>query len=564
MMRKHYLLPLALALWACSENGGNNDVAGGPGSETTNGIVAYTSGGSAPFASVALRKVDHMAATAEPENALVQADAYADAEGRFSLQIPEEGEFRLTVVGEGSAYSRVISAAGFADVDSVELVATSSMTGVVDIPEGSQMVWVGVLGTDILVRSDANGSFVLPTLPSNDSLQLYVVNEAFDEVLQKTEKVVLKPYQTEIRNFQKRDTSAVDTGDVEVPEDTVRKVVLLLEDGAAASYATVSLRSVSASAEDYVVQNTVALADLRADVDGRFAMEWPVVGDFRLTAISGNSAFSREFSAAALAKIDTLRLEPTSTVSSKVTLKSNEDFAWVGVYGLDILVKTSASGAYVLPNLPATDSLSLYFAYADGSKIYTETVIKPQSSGIQYLSPSMVLQDFEGDAPGWYLSVDTLKKGSIIEPPSVVEGIVYDKDLKSKVFHGQYTLADDDWAWALLGTDLYPSFGKSAEIWSFASVDSVEFYAKGDGEIRLALENWALAGPKAASDWIPLKAQWKRIVLKPTELCVNSSERVDCIGAWDSVKNHVKQLTIFVRGGEEFFVDDIRIHGVLF
>ena len=59
MIRQHFLLPLfslsVAGLVACSNN---NDVAGGPGSITTNGI-AMVDGKPAPYATVALRKVDY-------------------------------------------------------------------------------------------------------------------------------------------------------------------------------------------------------------------------------------------------------------------------------------------------------------------------------------------------------------------------------------------------------------------------------------------------------------------------------------------------------------------------
>ena len=85
-MKKLFLLiPIALLGWSCSSapDGYPSELAGGPGSETTNGIVALVDGAPAAYATVALRKVDHRAAKATEENALVVSNTYADENGHF-------------------------------------------------------------------------------------------------------------------------------------------------------------------------------------------------------------------------------------------------------------------------------------------------------------------------------------------------------------------------------------------------------------------------------------------------------------------------------------------------
>ena len=179
-MKKFLLLiPVALATWFCSSapDGFPGDLSGGPGSETTNGL-ALVDGRPAPYASVALRKVDHRADRAVEENALVVADQYADERGVFEMKIPAEGEYRLTVVHDGVAFSKVVKRSDFTESslgsapDTVRLSATALMAGVVDIPEGSSAVWVGIVGTDVLVKTDETGWFALSSIPANDTLQL--------------------------------------------------------------------------------------------------------------------------------------------------------------------------------------------------------------------------------------------------------------------------------------------------------------------------------------------------------------------------------------------------------
>ncbi len=545
------LMPIALLGWFCSS--APDEYTKGPGSETTNGL-ALIDGKPASYASVALRKVDFRASEAAEENALVVADGYADEKGAFEVKIPAEGKYRLTVVHpDGVAFSKVVSRDDFdesndkSSPDTVKLLATALMAGVVDVPEGNSNVWVGVLGTDVLVKTDSNGWFAFPALPANDSLQLYFVDADYAKDLGE-ESVYLKPRESALKDYR-------------TPDPDEGKVVVLQKDGSPAAYATVALRAADAKAEDYVVQNMMVDSDIRTDENGKFAMEWPEKGDYRLTVVSDGFAFSKVYDAKDLPDLDTINLSATASVSSKVTLRTADEFLWVGVYGLDVLVKTNDVGAYVLPSVPADDSLSVYFITADSlNELYAEWNTVAESNSTQFLNPVKVMQDFEGDGEGWYLNTDSLKKGTEIKPAqSVKEGIVYDSTRKSNVFHGTYKLANDDYAWALVGT----SFDHNMK---FSEIDSVVFYAKGNGNIRLSLENYVdpTKNLKAATEWISLSKDWKRISVNPAELCVGVATTESCFTSWSGVKSWVKQFHIFVQDGSEFYIDDVTLYGALF
>lgn len=542
------LVPVALATWFCSS--ATDDIAKGPGSETTNGL-ALVDGKPASYASVALRKVDFKAAQAVEENALVVADAYADENGLFDVKVPADGKYRLTVVHDGVAFSKIVSRSDFGENgavnDTVNLVATALMAGVVDVPEGSSNVWVGVHGTDVLVKSDSNGWFALPSLPANDSLRLYFVDGDYKESLGE-ESLYLKPRESVLKDYR-------------APNPDEGKIVVLQKNGSPAAYATVALRAADAKVEDYVVQNMMVDSDVRTDENGKFAMEWPEKGDYRLTVVSDGFAFSKVFDAEDLPDLDTIWISATASVSSKVTLRTVDEFLWVGVYGLDVLVKTNDVGAYVLPSVPAGDSLPIYFVTADSlNELYAEWNTVAESNSTQFLNPVKVLQDFENGGEGWYLNTDSLKKGTEIKPAnSVKEGIVYDSTRKSKVFHGTYKLANDDYAWALVGTAFEHNM-------KFSEIDSVVFYAKGNGNIRLSLENYIDPSKnlKAATEWIPLSKDWQRISVNPAELCVGAATTESCFTSWSGVKSWVKQFHIFVQDGSEFYVDDVILYGALF
>ena len=545
------LMPIALLGWFCSS--APDEYTKGPGSETTNGL-ALIDGKPASYASVALRKVDFRASEAAEENALVVADGYADEKGAFEVKIPAEGKYRLTVVHpDGVAFSKVVSRDDFdesndkSSPDTVKLLATALMAGVVDVPEGNSNVWVGVLGTDVLVKTDSNGWFAFPALPANDSLQLYFVDADYEKDLGE-ESVYLKPRESALKDYR-------------TPDPDEGKVVVLQKDGSPAAYATVALRAADAKAEKFAVQNAMVDSDIRTDENGKFAMEWPEKGDYRLTVVSDGFAFSKVFDAEDLPDLDTIWISATASVSSKVTLRTVDEFLWVGVYGLDVLVKTNDVGAYVLPSVPAGDSLPIYFVTADSlNSLYAEWNTVAESNSTQFLNPVKVLQDFEKDGEGWYLNTDSLKKGTEIKPAnSVKEGIVYDSTRKSKVFHGTYKLANDDYAWALVGTAFEHNM-------KFSEIDSVVFYAKGNGNIRLSLENYIDPSKnlKAATEWIPLSKDWQRISVNPAELCVGAATTESCFTSWSGVKSWVKQFHIFVQDGSEFYIDDVTLYGALF
>lgn len=568
MRKSLFLMPLlSLTLAGLVSCSNNEEVAGGPGSITTNGL-ALVDGQPAFYATVALRKVDYKEPTAGEVNVLVTADTYADEQGNFKVDIPADGQYRLTVTHDGVAYSKIVTRESFAEIgvsqapDTVNLEPTAILTGAVDIPEGSSAVWVGVVGTDILVKTDEAGWFALSALPANDSLTLYFVNEGYNKNLGEKNifvnpmESVMQDYRTEIKVPE--DTSSKDTSeqDTSKPEE-LPQVLTLLKDGTPAAYANIALRPADAQASDYVVQNTMIESELYADKNGRFNMEWPTEGNFRLTVVKDSFAVSKIYSAKELAKLDTLRLEASASVSSKVTLRSGEKFLWVGVYGLDLLVKTNDAGTYALPNVPANDSLGIYFITADSAKdLYAEwkTIADPYST--QFLNPVMVLQDFENGDAGWYLNTDALKQGTVFKQESIKDGIVYDSTRKSKVFHGEYKLASNDYAWILVGTMFEQDM-------NFTAIDSIVFYAKGDGNIKLSLDNY-VKNLKAATEWIKLSSKWQRISVNPAKLCVGVTTEDSCYASWNAIKGLVRQLHIYPQDGSEFYIDDVTLYGALF
>lgn len=544
-MKKAFIfLPWVFLLLCCSET----ETAGGPGSETTNGIVAYVDGAPAAFAGVALRRVDQKASLAALENSVIQPDFFADSNGRFILDtVSSDEEFRMTVVSVGAAFSKTFSAKELSKLDTIELTATGSVSGAVDLPKGSEYAWVGVYGMDMLVKTDAEGKFALPTVPSGDSLKLYFAEESYDSVYE-SHKVEVQPYGMETVNLKTEGIVAVSKGK-------------------AVPFATVAVRPVDQMVEDTSLTNSIVVSEIRADSNGRFVLDSLKKGDYRLTVVDNGIAYSKVLSSKEIEKLDTVELSATGSLVGRVTLRSDMFFAYVGVRGLDVLVKTDFNGSYVFPALPVGDSVELYFVDKKMNKLPVEVKVVVDENTADFHAPSMTLQNFEDSFDYWYTGMDSL--GSSLTPnpkdSSIKKGVEYDSTRKSNVFHGQYWLWNSSYAWVLVGTNLQD------KAWNLSLLDSIVFYAKGDGQIRVAVENWDKVSEelgmnlKAASVWMDLDtAKWQRYVVEPSDLIINALDNVDGLKPWTYVRGWVKQLHFFAQGGSNFYIDDIKLYGVLF
>lgn len=555
MKKLLFMLPVALLCWACSSSI-DEGLSKGPGSETTNGIVALVGDAPAAFAGVALRKVDFTVGEFAPENAMVQPDIYAGENGSFNLDYDSSDVFRLTVVHGGAAFTQVFSGAEMAGVDTVVLEPTGSVTGAVTVPEGSDFVWVGVLGMDVMVKSDSNGQFSLPQLPSTDSLKLYFVKEGGKKSFK---EVDVKPqaYKNEV-------VDAVEPVKKEDPKDDGNVKIVAIVDGVPAAGAVAALRAPDFEVEKLVAERAVVVGDYEADENGMLSFAKPDSGSFRFTVTQSGNVYSKVLTAKQIAKLDTVTLVPSGTYVSRVTLMSDMQYAYAGVKGLDVLVKTDENGNYVFPSLPVGDSIEFYFVAEKKDKLTAtlKTVVSEDASEFQ--SPSMLLQNFEGKTfPNWYINKDTL--GTTMSPEVVEKGVEYDSTRKSKVFHGKYKLkAFEDYAWTLVGTSLRET------AWNLSLLDSIVFYAKGNGQVRVAFENWDKfteelgMNLKASSEWIDVDSTWQRIVVTPAQLYMNAADKMAGSFPWSTVKNYVKQIHFFASGGTEFYIDDIWLYGALF
>jgi hypothetical protein len=109
--------------------------------------------------------------------------------------------------------------------------------------------------------------------------------------------------------------------------------------------------------------------------------------------------------------------------------------------------------------------------------------------------------------------------------------------------------------WVLIGTPL----GEKSH--SIYTMDSIEFWAKGDGNYSIAFENniKELTGRKA---WKHLVADsvWTRVAIAPSDLLGADSAGGNM--GWETIRDSVTNISIFSTDGSEFWIDDIRLYGV--
>jgi hypothetical protein len=259
-----------------------------------------------------------------------------------------------------------------------------------------------------------------------------------------------------------------------------------------------------------------------------------------------------------------VHLRKTGSFNGSIALPTKHKFGWVGIYGLDILVKTDSLGNFSLPELPASDdSMSLYIRSDSFDDTLREKTIfiEPETEVNEF--KGIVLQDFDKTSYDyWYITPDTV--GAVLKSPSSFsEGIVYDDTRKSNVFHASYEMGLG-WSWVVIGTSI--EHGPL----NFSQLDSISFWAKGNGLIRVQLENWTVLSELEGSNlktYTPYKLltedTWEHIVIKPENFCEINDVYTKC-DSWETTKGSVQQIHFFLNSGTDIYLDDITLYGIRF
>lgn len=301
---------------------------------------------------------------------------------------------------------------------------------------------------------------------------------------------------------------------------------------------------------------------------------------------------------------DTMSTEIQVTMKAAGSLKGVVNYdksrlpVKVSVVGLDYVVETDSLGNFEFKSLPEGNFDVVAFEYAklkhcvagkDGElecSTYDRvlniasapTVIKTKESDnivIAYIPqpvkkdtvekdtlpadttpvyPHVMFEDFEDSTYGWYTAYSRYATGKLSADEAGFgrEGLVA---------HFEYS-NDSLYNWVLMGT------GIAEEAIDFSEMDSIVFYARGNGDMMISLDKYQDSvfiktwnhydlDSLAESEENP----WVRICVQPTDFFKADSSGGNM--GWDAVKDSIVSINFFGGSrGSEFWIDDIEIFGV--
>lgn len=94
------------------------------------------------------------------------------------------------------------------------------------------------------------------------------------------------------------------------------------------------------------------------------------------------------------------------------------------------------------------------------------------------------------------------------------------------------------------------------------SLDSIVLWVRGSGVFTMAFENLSRPVPsKAWQNWTIDSTAWRKFVVSPKDL-LPADNKFGNVG-WAGVRDSITHITFFMTGNGEFWIDDIRLHGIV-
>lgn len=144
----------------------------------------------------------------------------------------------------------------------------------------------------------------------------------------------------------------------------------------------------------------------------------------------------------------------------------------------------------------------------------------------------------------WYMGYDTTALASF--------AILEDSQARSKnaLFY-HYAISDN--SWVLVGVRL------SEKPIDLTPLDSMVFWARGDGRIYAAIENNLDEAVDKAWVSFTLTSDWVRYCIKPSDF---APPGIGGSIGWEATKSLVNSISFFGIEGTQFWIDDISLHGL--
>lgn len=507
------------ALIGCSEQAG---VAGKPaGSETSDELAARvldTAGAPLAAAQVRVRPLwyalDSMGRPnrVDPSRSI---DTWTDPDGRFAVKVPP-GTYRVEVRGNGQG---IVIPVRFET--SPPALATrrarplGSVSGHVPLPKGVRRAWIRVFGQQAGTPTDDSGKFFLPAVAYGDSGMLLsaTASGVADELGEA--KVHVRPHATVfVPNMEP--PKAGDENHATWTTTTVRTG--LLSERAKRAAVAGQPRTALVRLNRWNFDFTTAAGDGR---DLRFALPDGTPLPY----------FPRFYdSASSLAHID-VRLPAGA----------------VGDTAQRIVVHSGRSNVS-----SRADSLATWSGIADS------LVLEATSFLIDDFAPPTNRAKLPMDIPigPWYIG--NAGFAMVTRPVGGSEHMVdaiqpAGSDRTGNAFALEYASVDTSTSsYVVLGTNLAPTPR------TFRAMDSIVFWARGNGRFWFAMEDALTVSRKA---WIEFASptQWTRYRIRPVDFL---PEGTGGNKGWIGARDSIQRISFIARGGNELWIADLRLHGL--
>lgn len=212
--------------------------------------------------------------------------------------------------------------------------------------------------------------------------------------------------------------------------------------------------------------------------------------------------------------------------------------------GLDSSLLRPQARLWMLWNQPSATR-------SDSSAVWSDIALRQRS-----LLSSVLVSDFEygslrsllPEPTNWY-SVPS-ESTSISKPEVVADSLSW----SGGVLRVRYAADSTKFRNVVLGLSL----GSRPRV--LRSMDSLVLRMRGSGRVSIALDRLYLPNEGKAWLHLPIAPTWKRVVVRPQDFLPAGGVGKN-IG-WEGVRDSVTNLTFLLTGGSEFYVDDIRIHGM--
>jgi hypothetical protein len=510
------LLLACLGLWLL--NCGKTEVAGGAGSETTNGIQISTSKGSpAAYARLIIRPQSYVASQPEILQLGRYADTSSDAKGILEVPVLDSGYYTLVADHQGEIISATLQVDHSGNASLVldgkatrelKLGKPALFVSQIELPSGIEYAMMRLYGTDFEIKSDDHGLFVFDSLPFGD--------HAIQIRLEDSDEIYLEQRLT------------LRSGQINQPEI---KGSSYLTDASLWSY-TANIQA------DKLLRNSALES----------APHWNIrTMPFLLLVDSNDLDFSKVNSN----DPDMLIHDALGNrVPHQIRWwKSNQALIWVQLEGAN------------------QNQFPLRLAYGKSGILSNQ-----DSAGVwQHLSASEItdmltinIEDFESqqnvspifwqESPlKWHISFSF---GATATSPATTAD--YENAIKSTLpdwpgyaMHYEYSAEEPEWAY--MGLDFAEHHS------DFRHLDSVTFDAKGSGLIRLALENGLAVPITKAWRTDTLSATWKHFNIQIDDF--DSPSDGENLG-WTAVQHLITKIGVFGYDGNEFWIDNIKLYGI--